>query len=309
MTPRQLRRAAERQQRKADRKAGFPNDNSSNPTPPPTPADPVVTAPGPPPAAISAACLAANIANSKLSTGPSPAGIAASCQNHTIHGLARHSNGTFRLLTSEDPLGFEALKQSLAIEHSPITPTETILVNSMAESHWLSQRAQRLQDTRIDPNTGELKDEKKASLYLRYQTTHTRAFHKSLNDLIKLRAEKHKAEFGFEAQKAKLETQQAAEQRQNERHEMKKRANEADLFIKDLKAHNNLSDLTFQNMKNEAAMPGFTARYEAELEKEASTRSKRMSKRRSKPKPPNTRMHYTTRCALYVSLAGSASRS
>ncbi len=262
MTPRQLRRAAEREQRKADRKAGFPNNNT-----PATPADPSVAPPPEATTPISAARLAANIANSKLSTGPSPAGIAASCQNHTIHGLARHSNGTFKLLTSEDPLGFEALKQSLATEHNPITPTETILVNSMAESHWLSQRAQHLQDTCIDPDTGEIKDEKKASLYLRYQTTHTRAFHKSLNDLFKLRAEQRKAEFGFEAQKAKLEAQQAAEQRQNERHEMKKRTNEADLFIKDLKAHNDLSDLTFQNMKNEAAMPGFTARYEAELEK------------------------------------------
>ena len=48
---------------------------------------------------------------------------------------------------------------------------------------------------------------------------------------------------------------------------MKKRTHEADLFIKDLKASNDLSDLTFQNMKNERTMPGFTARYEAELEK------------------------------------------
>ena len=216
---------------------------------------------------ISQAKLEANRKNAKLSTGPSAAGIAASCQNHTIHGLARHSNGTFKLLTSEDPDGFEALKASLATEHTPITPTELILVNSMAESHWLAQRAQHLQDTCIDRNTGEIKDEKKASLYLRYQTTHTRSFHKSLNDLFKLRAEQRKAEFGFEAQKAKLEAQQAAEQRQNERHEMKKRTNEADLFIKDLKAHCDLSELTFQNMKNEAAMPGFTARYEAELEK------------------------------------------
>ena len=216
---------------------------------------------------ISEAKLEANRRNAKFSTGPGPAGIAASCQNHTIHGLARHSNGIFKLLTSEDPAGFEALKDSLATEHSPVTPTEFILVNCMAESHWLSQRAQHLQDTCIDFNTGEIKDEKKASLYLRYQTTHTRAFHKSLNDLLKLRAEKRKADFGFEAQKAKLEAQQASEQRQNERHEMKKRTNEADLFIKDLKAHNDLSDLTFQNMKNERAMPGFTARYEAELEK------------------------------------------
>ncbi len=216
---------------------------------------------------ISEAKLEANRRNSKLSTGPGPAGIAASCQNHTIHGLARHSNGIFKLLTSEDPAGFEALKESLATEHTPVTPTEYILVNGMAESHWLSQRAQRLQDTCIDPNTGEIKDEKKASLYLRYQTTHTRSFHKSLNDLLKLRAEQRKAEFGFEAQKAKQQAQQAAEQRKNERHEMQKRTNEADLFIKDLKAFNDLSELTFQNMKNERAMPGFTARYQAELEK------------------------------------------
>ena len=295
MTPRQLRRAAERQQRKADRKAGFPNNNTT----PVTAADPPVAPPAEtvapaPPTPISAARLAANIANSKLSTGPSPAGIAASCQNHTIHGLARHSNGTFKLLTSEDPLGFEALKDSLATEHSPITPTESILVNSMAESHWLAQRAQRLQDTCIDPDTGEIKDEKKASLYLRYQTTHTRAFHKSLNDLLKLRAEKRKAELGFEAQKAKLEAQQAAEQRQNQRHEMKKRTNEADLFIKDLKAHNDLSDLTFQNMKNEAAMPGFTARYQAELEK----RGHIHVKRKPKPKPPSTFIPETTPRAL-----------
>ncbi len=71
----------------------------------------------------------------------------------------------------------------------------------MAQSHWLTLRSQRLQDTCIDPETGAVTDEKKFSLYMRYQTTHKRAFHKSLNDLTKLRGEKRKAELGFEAQK------------------------------------------------------------------------------------------------------------
>jgi hypothetical protein len=114
--------------------------------------------------AISPERLAANRANAQFSTGPSAAGIAVSCLNHTIHGLARHNNGAFKLLTSEDPIGFEALKQSLADEHLAITTTESILVNAMAEFHWLAQRAQRLQDTCIDPDTGAITDEKKVIL-------------------------------------------------------------------------------------------------------------------------------------------------
>jgi hypothetical protein len=172
--------------------------------------EPEVTVP-----TISPARLAANRANAKLSNGAlSPATKAISAQNHTVHGLARHQNGAFKLLTSEDRIAFEALKQSLFDEHLPATTTESILVNNMAESNWLSARAQRLQDTCMNPETGAVSDEKKFSLYMRYQTTHTRAFHKCLNDLLKLRNEKRKAELGVEAQNRKAEDQQA----KNERH-------------------------------------------------------------------------------------------
>ena len=174
---------------------------------------------------ISDARLAANRANAQHSTGPiTEIGRATSAQNHTIHGLARH-NGTFKLLASEDPAGFEALKHSLAEEHLPTTETESILVSTMAESHWLSNRAQNLQATCFDETTGQIADPKLFSLYLRYQTTHTRAFHKSLNDLVKLRAERRKAEHGFEAQDIK-----------NEQHEMKKQAHYWDLLKKDAEA-------------------------------------------------------------------------
>jgi len=165
---RKERRAAAHQQRKLARKAGFPTPDLSQPTP----AAPVD-------ATLSAAKLAANRANAQHSTGPtSEAGRAVSSQNRTTHGLARH-NGAFVLLPSEDPSGFEALKASLTKEHEPSTETESILVQSMAESHWLANRAQNLQSSCFDPRTSQITDPQLFSLYLRYQTTHTRAFHKS----------------------------------------------------------------------------------------------------------------------------------
>ena len=102
-------------------------------------------------------------------------------------------------------------------EHQPTTETEGILVNTMAESHWLANRAENLTNTCFN-GEGELKDQKLFALYLRYQTMHTRAFYKSLNELLKLRAEKPKAEIGFEAQKLK----QSAETRAVETLEFKK---------------------------------------------------------------------------------------
>jgi hypothetical protein len=214
------------------------------------------------PSATSPERLAANRANAQLSTGPGPIGIAVSCLNHTIHGLARH-NGTFKLLTSEDPIGFEALKQSLAQEHKASTTTESILVNAMAESHWLAQRAQRLQDTCIDPDTGAITDEKKASLYLRYFTTHTRAFQKSLNDLLKLRSEKRKEILGFEAQQRKEEEMRL----KNERHELKKQAQAVDLAKKEAQTRHQMGENAIQQGKARWEVRDFETIFAQELAK------------------------------------------
>ena len=213
-------------------------------------------APFPPLSSLSPARLAANRANAQFSTGPNAESFATTSQNRTTHGLARHTNGLFKLTDNEDAAGFEAFKQSLIDEHVPTTTTESILVDTMAESHWLGQRAQRLQDTCLDPATGEIADEKKFSLYLRYQTTHTRAFHKSLNDLLKLHAEKRKAERGFEAQRI-----------QTEKHEMKKQTHYWDVLKKDAAACNQISANVLQNSRARAEFPGFEAEYAAELKK------------------------------------------
>jgi hypothetical protein len=278
MLSRKIRRAEEHKARKAARKAGLPDI----PAPTATAVPATVEAPVPAPtlqaaapeetffdqipepgfplpslAGISPARLAANRENAQHSTGAkSPATKAISAQNHTIHGLARHQNGNFKILTSEDATAFEKLRESLIAEHSPQTPTESILVNTMAQSNWLTERAHRLQDMCIDPATGAITDEKKFSLYVRYQTTHTRAFHKCLNDLIKLRAERRKSERGFEAQRI-----------ESEKHEMKKQSHYWDVLKKDAFACRELSNLAAQNCDARRQNPGFEAEYQAELAK------------------------------------------
>ena len=212
---------------------------------------------------ISAAQLTANRANAQLSTGPkTEAGRAVSSQNRTTHGLARH-NGTFVLLSTEDPNGFEALKAALAAEHQPSTETESILINGMAESHWLANRAQTLQNTCLDPQTGQITDAQMFSLYLRYQTTHTRAFHKCLNDLVKLRSEKRKTENGFEAQKRKNEELRI----KNERHEMKKEHHEWDIRLKDAAFCHRVGLNVSHTSQAARENPGFEAQYMAEIDR------------------------------------------
>jgi hypothetical protein len=91
---------------------------------------------------------------------------------------------------------------------------------------------------------------------MRYCTTHTRAFHKSLNDLLKLRSERRKAAIGFEAQK-----------HQTERHEMAKITHQIDLFKRDMIGQEKLTDLVIAHAQAARDIPGFEAKYMAELEK------------------------------------------
>ncbi len=217
----------------------------------------------PDPSPISASQLAANRANALKSSGPrSEAGLAISSQNRTTHGLTRH-NGVFRLLTTEEPEKFAALKTDLELEHHPETETESILVNNMAESTWLSQRAAKLIDTTANPDSGAIIDGKMFNLYMRYQTTHTRAFHKSLNDLLKLRKETRTTQNGFDAQNRAEEELRI----KSEKHEMKKQGHYWDIFLKDSKAiHQLIQNLSARDTATKEN-PGFEAQFAAELEK------------------------------------------
>src|SRR5205823_10332204 len=109
-----------------------------------------------------------------------PNGKLASSRNSLKHGLA---SGEL-IIPGEDRAAFEALVHDLIKEHDHANETEELLVTEMAQSWWLVQRALRLQNDCFSENGI---DEKRLSLFLRYQTTHERTFHKALSTLIRLK--------------------------------------------------------------------------------------------------------------------------
>src|SRR5581483_7717012 len=138
--------------------------------------------------------MAANQANAQHSTGPKSAeGKAASCKNNFQYGFC----GAFTILKSEDAEVFFALEAGLHAEHKPTTVTEFLFIERMAQHHWLVQRAINLQNMTMEDNLSMRDQERQFALFLRYQTTNERAFHRCLNDLLKLRAEKRKQAIGF----------------------------------------------------------------------------------------------------------------
>jgi hypothetical protein len=162
--------------------------------------------------------ILANQENSKLSTGPtSEAGVQASSQNNFRHGLAPRHHEVFTFMKDEEPAKFGELVRNLIKEHSPQGETQKILVRRMAESEWLRARAVRLQtDCFTDYDT---LNEKRLSLFIRYETTHERAFYRALKELQTLRKEKRNTEIGFESQKLKQAAETRASEAQNLRRE------------------------------------------------------------------------------------------
>ena len=164
--------------------------------------------------------IAANQNNAQLSTGPkTESGKAVCSQNRRIHGL---SGDAFHVLPGEDQIAFDEFFAQLTAEYQPASVTESVLIEQMAQSAWLSRRAIRLQESCFQDGVVPEHRERTFALYIRYQTTHERAFSRALNDLLKLRAHARRVEIGFESQKHKQAQEvrrQAAEKRRHERHD------------------------------------------------------------------------------------------
>jgi len=180
--------------------------------------------------------ILANQQNAQHSTGPTTeAGKAASCKNNFRYGLTGTS---FTVLPFEDQDEYDHVLSGLRFEHQPSTMTESILVEKMSQSYWLSKRALYLQDqcatdrahgafdarcARPDQDLAFEEQQKQLALFIRYQTAHDRAFHRSLNDLLKLKAEKRRSEIGFESQqhkKAQELRRESAEKRKQDLHKL-----------------------------------------------------------------------------------------
>jgi len=275
------RRAAERKANKLAHKAGISLTNQQTPMPVqtdfPEPGRPLpllaeMRTPTAEPAATSAQ-LAANRENAQKSCGPkTEEGKAISSQNRLKHGLARH-NGRFAVLPTEDASAFDELLAKYLAEHEPTTQTETDLVHATAESLWLRNRAQNLQPSCFDPNTGAVIDHKSLTLYIRYENQYTRAHSSALKQLLKIRSDKRKSEIGFEAQK-----------RAEEKHQMKKDAHYWDVLKKDAQACHELARNLIQKMDAVKQNPDFSAQLESELAKHGcQERNVRRSHRRLSP--------------------------
>ncbi|HTU44332.1 MAG TPA: hypothetical protein VMF91_04685 [Bryobacteraceae bacterium] len=172
--------------------------------------------------------ICANQANSQLSTGPkSAAGKAESCLNNFKYGLTGVS---FSVLPWENEEEYNSLHSALQAQLEPRGPFERLIVEKMAQHQWLAQRALVLQDMCFNNELPTSDDDKKLALYLRYQTTHDRAYHKYFDQLMKFRAEARRDKIGFESQKAK----EAEDARKQEAHEARIRlanAKAADLEL------------------------------------------------------------------------------
>jgi hypothetical protein len=120
------------------------------------------------------------------STGPrTEAGLARSSQNARKHGLSSLTS-VFVMMPGEDPQEWVQLVDDLNAEFQPASRTERILITDMAQSHWLTQRAVNLQ-------TSHIEDPKALGLYIRYQTTHHRAYFRALKQLMALQKERAKS--------------------------------------------------------------------------------------------------------------------
>jgi hypothetical protein len=148
MSDRAIRRAAERKANKAARKAAI-HAATTNPLPSTSPAvlskpapaaiaSPEISEPQPP----SSARLAANRANSLLSTGPrTAAGKATVALNAVKTGLT----GRTVVLPSDDAAQYQALVLAYEKEFQPVGPEECALVQSIADIRWRLARIPALE--------------------------------------------------------------------------------------------------------------------------------------------------------------------
>jgi hypothetical protein len=168
---------------------------------------------------------AANKANAQLSTGPTTEeGKAISSQNRRKFGLT----GRFTVLPWEDQEEFDLLVKRLRAEHQPTIAFETDLIEKMAQHFWLAQRAVLLQETCFDRELPICEEQKLMALYLRYQTTHERAFERCAKELRNLRNKSRKQKIGFESRerKRKEDAQKQAAEAHREANENRRQAAE-----------------------------------------------------------------------------------
>jgi hypothetical protein len=170
---RKERRAAEHAARKADRKAGFPSTlvnpatDSVIVSTTETTTEPVVA----PTRETSAVQIAANRANSRLSTGAKTEAGKAKCSHNAVKTAL---TGQTVLLPNDSVAAYENLGQLFLNQYKPATPEEERLVQSLIDSEWRLMRIPALEAGIYAVGREELADSVPAHLlethvYLTYE--------------------------------------------------------------------------------------------------------------------------------------------
>ncbi len=131
---------------------------------------------------------AAESAPPNKSTGPrTPEGKKRSSQNSFKHGIY----AKVLLVQGENAAEFEELRAKLRAEHQPANTTEEILVDELAQHFWRLRRFRAYEATLWEPETFcNLACEKHIALVLRAASSAERGFHKALATLRQLQKDR-----------------------------------------------------------------------------------------------------------------------
>jgi len=135
---------------------------------------------------------ATNRANALHSTGPrTTAGKLRSSQNALRHGLTAASP----VLPSENPATYEGHCRAFQHEYQPATPTETHLVQELADASWRLRRIRQIEDEVLDDigRPPQVAIDQIAKLGL-YTSRLSRLFQKTVDQLRKIQSERHERE-------------------------------------------------------------------------------------------------------------------
>ena len=143
-----------------------------------------------------AAQILANRVNAQHSTGPvTAAGIENCKHNATKHGLS----GKQIVVKGEDFAAYVELHASLIDTYRPANELEAMLVESIAQSYWRLQRAERV-EAQLTAELGEVAiftcpvAAKKYALFMRHRTAIERSWRRSMLQLEKLITVREKSE-------------------------------------------------------------------------------------------------------------------
>ena len=176
---------------------------------------------------ISKRKLAANRANAKKSRGPvSEAGKQKVSMNAIQHGLC----GRFRVLPDENQDEYDDLVRRFMESEKPVDDVDRELIAKMARHTWLSERCMRFQEACFlyQPQSAEDKATERQTvavlgdidMYVRYQTTHDRAYQRAAAELAKRRKDRALLERGIASQKRAEAEDERREKRQKQRDDL-----------------------------------------------------------------------------------------